>query len=90
MSNQHQVLTSRTSSDLLFRLGLEGLITFSKDTHNFDPENDVLSLPTPAGTNVDVAVFDRVKVGITVEKDKNTQRGKVVMRLVDPVDSDTL
>jgi exosome complex exonuclease DIS3/RRP44 len=66
------------------------LITFNKETHTFDAENYSLSLPTPSGGRVDVAVFDKVTVGVTVEKDKNTQRGKVVMRLVGPVDSDDL
>jgi exosome complex exonuclease DIS3/RRP44 len=73
-----------------YRLGLEGLITFTKETHTFDAENYSLSLPTPSGGKVDVSVFDKVMVGVTVEKDKNTQRGKVVMRLVGPVDSDDL
>lgn len=34
-----------------------------------------------------VAVFDKVVVEITVEKDANTQRGKVKMVLVEPVSS---
>ncbi|KAI9635360.1 uncharacterized protein MKK02DRAFT_36673 [Dioszegia hungarica] len=72
------------------KLGLEGLITFTKSTHTFDEENYSLSLPKPEGGNVDVSVFDKVMVGVTIEKDKNTQRGKVVMRLVGPVDSDDL
>jgi exosome complex exonuclease DIS3/RRP44 len=66
------------------------LITFTKETHTFDAENYSLSLPTPSGGKVDVSVFDKVIVGVTVEKDKNTQRGKVVMRLVGPVDSNDL
>lgn len=74
----------------MFRLGLEGLITFNKETHTFDDENYSLSLPKPDGGRVEVSVFDKVMVGVTVEKDKNTQRGKVVMRLVGPVDSDDL
>jgi exosome complex exonuclease DIS3/RRP44 len=37
-----------------------------------------------------VAVFDRVLVEVTVEKDQNTQRGKVKMVLVEPVSSQRL
>lgn len=36
------------------------------------------------GGEVTVNVFDKVRVGIEVQKDKNTLRGKVVMRLVEP------
>ncbi|GFZ46672.1 Chromosome disjunction protein 3 [Saitozyma sp. JCM 24511] len=67
-------------------LGLEGLITFTKDTHTFDPENYSIAIPSPKG-DVAVAVFDKVVVEITVEKDANTQRGKVKMVLVEPVSS---
>ena len=73
---------------MIGRLGLEGLITFTKETHTFDSENYLLTLPTPSGGKVDVAVFDKVRVGVTVEKENNTQRGKVVRRLGGPVDSD--
>lgn len=66
------------------------MITFTRETHTFDAENYSLSLPTPTGGKVEVAVFDKIMVGVTVEKDKNTQRGKVVMRLVGPVESDDL
>lgn len=71
------------------RLGLEGLITFKKDLHTFDPENYSLAIPTSKG-NVEIAVFDKVVVEITVERDANTQRGKVHMELVEPVRSDAL
>ena len=71
------------------RLGLEGLITFKKDSHSFDAENYAVSVPRPGG-DVTIAVFDKVVVDITIEKDINTQRGKVKMVLVDPVHSDTL
>jgi exosome complex exonuclease DIS3/RRP44 len=50
------------------------LITFTKSTHTFDEENYSLSLPKPEGGHVDVSVFDKVMVGVTIEKDKNTQR----------------
>ncbi|KAL4256639.1 hypothetical protein AB1N83_008445 [Pleurotus pulmonarius] len=47
--------------------------------------------PNSKGTgNVDRGVFDKVTVLIEVEKDKNTQRGKVNMTLVRPVDSSDL
>lgn len=69
------------------KLGLEGLITFKHDTHEFDPENYLINVPTPDGGSKQIAVFDRVKVDISIEKDPNTQRGKVVMTLVEPVSS---
>lgn len=74
------------------RLGLEGLITFNSDKHAYDAENYVLTLPTGPGPSetVTVGVFDRVRVEVGIEKDKNTKRGKVVMRLVEPVDSASL
>lgn len=34
-----------------------------------------------------IGVFDKVRVEISVEKDKNTQRGRVKMNLLSPVDS---
>ena len=40
--------------------------------------------------DIKIAVFDKVKVCIEVEKDKNTLRGKVKMSLVEPVDSSHL
>jgi exosome complex exonuclease DIS3/RRP44 len=69
------------------RLGLEGLITFKKDTHDFDPEEYTISVPTPKGSKAVIGVFDKVTVDVGIEKDPNTQRGKVVMRLVEPVSS---
>lgn len=70
------------------RLGIEGLVTFKRDM-DFDPELYTITLPSPSGgsTGVKIAVFDKVVVGITVEADKNTQRGKVKMALLEPVDS---
>ena len=58
----------------------------------FDPENYVISLPSagPGGKDVEIAVFDKVTVKITVEKDRNTQRGTVKMALEEQVDSLTL
>lgn len=74
------------------RLGIEGLITFKKDQHTFDPENYCITLPSPTegGQDVTLAVFDKVTVNIAVEKDRNTQRGKVKMTLVEPIDSSGL
>ena len=46
-----------------------------------------MTVPQPKGPDVNIAVFDKVTVRITVEKDRNTQRGVVKMVLVDPVDS---
>lgn len=69
------------------RLGLEGLITFKKDTHDFDPEEYTISVPKPDGSKATIGVFDKVTVDVGIEKDQNTQRGKVVMRLVQPVSS---
>jgi exosome complex exonuclease DIS3/RRP44 len=40
------------------------------------------------GKEVQLAVFDKVAVRITVEKDLTTQRGKVKMTLVEPVNSE--
>ena len=58
----------------------------------FDPENYLISLPSagPGGKDVEIAVFDKVTVRITVEKDRNTQRGTVKMALVEPIDSTSL
>jgi exosome complex exonuclease DIS3/RRP44 len=68
----------------LFRLGIEGLVTFKHDMQ-FDAETYMI---TVNGTTI--AVFDKVTVRIEVEKDKNTQRGKVKMSLVNPIDSRNL
>ncbi|GAA95499.1 uncharacterized protein L969DRAFT_101606 [Mixia osmundae IAM 14324] len=67
------------------KLGLEGLVTFKREV-KYDPDRYELSVPTNTGA-VTIGVFDKVKVEITVEKDKNTRRGKVHMALVFPVDS---
>jgi exosome complex exonuclease DIS3/RRP44 len=61
---------------------------FKKDME-FDSDAYTVTLRTPQGP-VTVAVFDKVKVNITVETDKNTQRGKVHMTLAAPVDSRNL
>jgi exosome complex exonuclease DIS3/RRP44 len=59
----------------------------------FDAENYTISVPSssaPGAKDVTISVFDKVTVNIEVEKDKNTQRGRVKMTLVDPVDSRAL
>lgn len=64
------------------RLGIEGLVQYKQDG-SYDAENYVLTLPETAGAHKGkkVAIFDKVVVAISVEKDKNTQRGKVKMEL---------
>lgn len=72
---------------MMNRLGIEGLVMFKRDTE-FDAENYTLTIP---GDNpVTISVFDKVLVSIEVQKDRNTQRGKVSMTLVEPVDSRNL
>ncbi|WVF69920.1 hypothetical protein IAT40_004704 [Kwoniella sp. CBS 6097] len=72
------------------KLGLEGLITFTKDTHDFDAENYTINVPTANGEKVGISVFDKIMVDISIEKDVNTQRGKVKMVMVSPVNSELL
>lgn len=66
------------------RLGIEGLVIFKRDMQ-FDAENYLIRV-----NDATIAVFDKVTVRIEIEKDKNTQRGKVKMNLVNPVDSRNL
>ncbi|KIP12193.1 hypothetical protein PHLGIDRAFT_98579 [Phlebiopsis gigantea 11061_1 CR5-6] len=66
------------------KLGLEGLVMFTRETQ-FEPDGYRITVPAPQGDTA-IAVFDKVKVQIEVEKDRNTQRGKVKMTLVGPVD----
>ncbi len=68
------------------RLGIEGLVIFKRET-KFDAENYSLTIPTSEGRDVAISVFDKVVVNITVEKDKNTQRGVVKMNLVSQINS---
>ena len=56
-----------------------------KGEPKYDAENYTLTIPSPENKEVTIAVFDRVTVRIELEKDKNTQRGKVKMTLVDPL-----
>jgi exosome complex exonuclease DIS3/RRP44 len=71
-----------------FRLGIEGLVMFQREIQ-FDADNYTITVPT-SSANAVISVFDKVKVNIEVEKDKNTQRGRVKMTLVHPVDSGSL
>lgn len=68
---------------------------FKKDVQ-FDADNYTVTLPSSTFSSSSalgmketktVAVFDKVVVRIEVEKDRNTQRGKVKMTLAEPVDS---
>jgi len=75
----------------VFQLGLEGLVTFKRDVQ-FDADNYTVMVPPSASAAggaapVAISVFDKVKVRIEVEKDRNTQRGRVRMTLLSPVDS---
>ncbi|KIK00978.1 hypothetical protein K443DRAFT_678766 [Laccaria amethystina LaAM-08-1] len=70
------------------KLGIEGLVMFKRDTQ-FDADNYTITVPS-GGKDVTISVFDKVEVSIEVEKDKNTQRGRVKMTLVHPVDSRSL
>ncbi|KAF8970784.1 mitotic control protein dis3 [Flammula alnicola] len=63
------------------KLGIEGLVTFKKDMQ-FDADNYTITVGSTT-----IAVFDKVTVRIEVEKDRNTQRGRVKMTLVHPIDS---
>jgi exosome complex exonuclease DIS3/RRP44 len=59
----------------------------------FDAENYAITVPSSAtagAKNVTISVFEKVTVNIEVEKDKNTQRGRVKMTLIHPVDSRSL
>ena len=68
-------LTSNPS----YRLGIEGLITF-KGQIEYDADSYRITAPSPTGKRT-ITVFDKIKVKISVEKDRSTQRGKVRMDL---------
>jgi exosome complex exonuclease DIS3/RRP44 len=59
---------------------------FKRDI-KFDADNYTIHVPSVDGADVPISVFDKVVVHIEVEKDRNTQRGKVKMSLASPVDS---
>ncbi|KAI3619840.1 mitotic control protein dis3 [Moniliophthora roreri] len=67
------------------KLGIEGLVTLKHNLHTFDADNYTITIGEKK-----IKIFDKVVVKIEVEKDKNTQRGKVKMTLVEPVDSSAL
>lgn len=66
-------------------MGIEGLVTFKREIQ-FDADNYTITVPAE-GHDVTIAVFDKVQVMVEVEQDKNTQRGRVVMSLSQPIDS---
>ncbi|KAG6892808.1 hypothetical protein C0993_002840, partial [Termitomyces sp. T159_Od127] len=73
-------------------LGIEGLVMFKREIR-FDADSYTITVPAssaPGAKEVTISVFDKVTVNIEVEKDKNTQRGKVKMTLVEPVDSSSM
>ncbi|KIO16262.1 hypothetical protein M407DRAFT_232799, partial [Tulasnella calospora MUT 4182] len=62
-------------------LGLEGLILF-EGAVKYDAEGYTVTIPsTSGGAELQLSVFDQVEVEISIEKDKNTQQGKVKMQL---------
>ncbi|GLB43614.1 putative RNR ribonuclease family protein [Lyophyllum shimeji] len=74
------------------KLGIEGIVMFKREIQ-FDADNYVITVPaspTSDAGEVKIGVFDKVTVNIEVEKDKNTQRGRVKMTLVHPVDSTSM
>jgi exosome complex exonuclease DIS3/RRP44 len=82
------ILRGRALTYSTRRLGIESLVTFKRET-KFSADNYTLTIASsgPGGEDVEIAVFDKVTVNMEVEKDKNTQRGKVKMWLVKPIDS---
>ncbi|KAJ6569587.1 hypothetical protein B0H19DRAFT_1136142 [Mycena capillaripes] len=77
------------------KLGIEGLVMFKRDLTQFDADNYTVTIPgsstaVSGDEDVTISVFDKVVVNIEVEKDKNTQKGKVKMTLVHPIDSRAL
>lgn len=64
------------------------MVTFKREIKfNADKYTLTIASSGPGGEDVEIAVFDKVTVKIEVEKDKNTQRGKVKMCLLKPIDS---
>ncbi|KAF8324302.1 uncharacterized protein EI90DRAFT_3075766 [Cantharellus anzutake] len=61
-------------------LGLEGLIIFRGEVE-YDADSYRVTIPTPTGKRT-IAVFDNIRVNIYVERDRNTQRGKVRMEIM--------
>ena len=77
------------------RYGLEGLIKFKED-QEYDGERYEIQIkgsspPTKSpAPSVRIGIFDKVLVGITTEQDRSTQRGRVKMVLLKPIDSSLL
>ena len=64
--------------------GLEGLITF-KGECQYDPDKYEVTIPASLSSldhDVTLGIFDRCKVEIGIEKDRNTKRGRTKMALV--------
>ncbi|KIJ61784.1 hypothetical protein HYDPIDRAFT_115623 [Hydnomerulius pinastri MD-312] len=59
----------------------------SNSTLRTTPHHPVSFSITSVSKDVTISVFDKVKVRIEVERDKNAQRGRVKMTLVSPVHS---
>ena len=63
---------------------------FKRD-NRYNAETYEIEIPkdkaNPSGPQTKIGVFDKVTVEITVEKDKYSQRGRVRMFMVQPVDS---
>lgn len=69
-------------------------MTFKREVE-FDTDTYTVTIPSTTkrshkSSGIPISVFDKVVVNITVEKDQNTQRGKVKMNLVAPVNSEGL
>lgn len=60
-------------------------MTFKREIQ-FDADKYTITIPS-GDQDVAISVFDKIKVRVDVEQDKNTQRGRVVMSLSHPVDS---
>lgn len=64
--------------------GLEGLIMF-KGECQYDPDKYEVTIPASLSSldhDVTLGIFDRCKVEIGIEKDRNTKRGRTKMALV--------
>ncbi|EGF98200.1 uncharacterized protein MELLADRAFT_54248 [Melampsora larici-populina 98AG31] len=70
--------------------GLEGLIKF-KNENEYDADRYEITIPTRSeDKKVIIGIFDRVMVEITTEQDRFTQRGRVKMSLIEPIESEKL
>jgi exosome complex exonuclease DIS3/RRP44 len=49
-----------------------------------------MKVPGPGGKEVSISVFDKITVDVSIERDRNTQRGRVKMTMVNPVNSNYL